>query len=88
MTQWEYARLEYRSTGSFGTDKSMDWTAGFHHSGGVQRWGTDETFNDLPHLNRAGKEGWEAYDRAPIVIGQPQRLHAITYSMRRPAYRV
>lgn len=87
MTEWEYARLEYRSTGTFGADKSMDWDATFHHPGGVQRWGTDETFNDMPHLNRAGADGWEVYNRAPIVIDQPLRLHALTYSMRRPIFR-
>lgn len=85
MTQWEYARLEYRSTGSFGTDKQMDWNAMFHHPGGVQRWGTDESFDDLRHLNRAGADGWQAYNRAAVLLGQPQRLHSVTYSMRRPA---
>jgi hypothetical protein len=84
VTQWEYARLEYRSTGSMGTDKYLDWRATFHHSGGVQSWGVDESFNDLPHLNRAGREGWQVYDRAAMLVGQPQRLHAITYSMKRP----
>jgi hypothetical protein len=83
VTQWEYARLEYRSTGSFGTDKFMDWEAIFHEPGGVQRWGTDERFNDLRHLNRAGADGWQAYDRYARMVGQPQRLHAVTYSLRR-----
>lgn len=83
MTRWEYARLEYRSTGTFGTDKAMDWTATFHYPGGAQRWGTDERYNDLRHLNRAGADGWQAYDRAVVLIGQPQRLHAVTYSFRR-----
>lgn len=84
VTQWEYARLEYRSTGSFGTDKQMDWSATFHHPSGIQRWGTDERFDDIPHLNRAGKDGWQAYDRGAVLIGQPQRLHSVTYSVRRP----
>lgn len=84
MTTWEYARLEYRSAGTLGTDRFMDWTATFHHRGGVQRWGTDERYNDLRHLNRAGAEGWQAYDRGVIhVPGEPHRLHAVTYSMRR-----
>jgi hypothetical protein len=84
VTQWEYARLEYRSTGDFGTDKFMDWDAIFHFPGGAQRWGTDERFDDLRHLNRAGAEGWQAYDRAALLVGQPHRLHAVTYSLRRP----
>jgi hypothetical protein len=83
VTQWEYARLEYRSTGSFGMDKKMDWDATFHYPGGVQRWGTDEHFDDLRHLNRAGASGWQAYHRAPLFVGQPHRLHAVTYSLRR-----
>jgi hypothetical protein len=85
VTEWEYARLEYKSTGSFGNDKALDWNATFHHPGGVQRWGTDERFDDLRHLNRAGAEGWQVYNRTGILIGQPQRLHAVTYSMMRPA---
>lgn len=84
MTQWEYARLEYTATGSFGADQDMDWTATFHHRGGRVRWGTDEKYDDLRHLNRAGLEGWQAYHRAAMVIGQPQRLHAVTYSLKRP----
>jgi hypothetical protein len=84
VTQWEYARLEYRSTGSFGTDKAMDWNATFYHPDGVQGWGTDERFDDVPHLNRAGADGWQVYDRAALVIGQPMRLHSVTYSMKRP----
>jgi hypothetical protein len=84
VTQWEYARLDYESTGSMGTDKYLDWRATFHHPGGVSRWGVDEQFDDLPHLNRAGKDGWQAYDRAALVIGQPQRLHSVHYSMKRP----
>lgn len=83
VAQWEYARLEYRATGSLGTDKAMDWQAIFHTPTGVERWGTDERFNDLPHLNRAGAEGWEAYHRAAMVIGQPQRLNSVTYSLKR-----
>jgi hypothetical protein len=84
VTQWEYARLEYRSTGTFGTDKNLDWNATFFHPGGAQRWGTDERFDDLRHLNRAGADGWQVYDRAAMLIGQPMRLHSVTYSMRRP----
>jgi len=85
VTNWEYARLEYRSAGTFGADRHMDWTATFYHPGGVLRWGTDERFDDLSHLNRAGSAGWQAYDRTAIpVINEPHRLHAVTYSMRRP----
>jgi hypothetical protein len=84
VTQWEYARLEYRSTGTFGTDKNLDWNATFFHPGGAQRWGTDERFDDLRHLNRAGADSWQVYDRAAMLIGQPMRLHSVTYSMRRP----
>lgn len=84
MAKWEYARLEYRSAGTLGTDRFMDWTATFHHPGGVERWGTDERFNDLPHLNRAGAAGWQVYDRGAILKpSEPHRLHAVTYSMRR-----
>jgi hypothetical protein len=84
LTRWEYARLEYRATGSFGADRLMDWQATFHHPGGARRWGTDEHFDDLRHLNRAGAAGWQAYDRHAVLIGQPLRLQAVTYSMRRP----
>jgi hypothetical protein len=84
VTQWQYARLEYRSTGDLGTDRFMDWDAIFIHPGGTQRWGTDERFDDLRHLNRAGADGWQAYDRAALHVGQPIRLHAVTYSLRRP----
>jgi hypothetical protein len=85
VTNGEYARLEYRAAGTFGADKFMDWTATFHHPGGTLRWGTDERFDDLRHLNRAGAAGWQAYDRAAIhVINEPHRLHGVTYSMRRP----
>ena len=42
VTKWEYARLEYNATGSFGTDKNLDWAATLYHQGGVLRWGTDE----------------------------------------------
>ncbi|MCW2640021.1 MAG: hypothetical protein JWP76_2327 [Dactylosporangium sp.] len=83
MTHWEYARLEYKSTGTFGADKLKDWDAIFHYPGGAQRWGTDERFDDLRHLNRAGADGWQVYDRSPRLVGQPQRLNAVTYSMRR-----
>jgi len=84
VTTWEYARLEYASTGSLGSDRALDWNATFHHPGGIQRWGTDEHFDDLKHLNRAGADGWQAYDRAAMVIGQPQRLHSVTYGLKRP----
>jgi hypothetical protein len=84
VTQWEYARLEYASTGTFGGDRDLDWTAVFHSPAGRHRWGTDESFDDLRHLNRAGEAGWQAYDRQAMVIGQPQRLHSLTYSMKRP----
>jgi hypothetical protein len=84
VANWEYARLEYRAAGTFGADKFMDWTATFHHPGGVLRWGTDERFDDLRHLNRAGAAGWQAYDRHAIhVINEPHRLASVTYSMRR-----
>lgn len=85
MTKWEYARLDYRAAGSFGSDKFMDWTATFLSAEGAQRWGTDERFNDLRHVNRAGAEGWQAYDRTAIyVINEPHRLHGVSYSFRRP----
>ncbi len=85
VTNWEYARLEYRAAGTLGTDRFMDWTATFHHPGGVLRWGTDERFDDLRHMNRAGAAGWQAYDRAVIhVKDEPHRLSSVTYSMRRP----
>ena len=84
MDNWEYARLEYRAAGTLGADRFMDWTATFHHPGGVLRWGTDERFDDLRHLNRAGQAGWQAYDRAVIhVKDEPHRLSSVTYSMRR-----
>jgi hypothetical protein len=83
VTRWEYARLEYRSTGSFGTDQHVDWSATFHDSRGPQHWGVDERFDDLKHLNRAGAEGWLVYNRHARLIGQPQRLNAVTYSMKR-----
>ncbi len=83
VMRWEYARLELRATGSFGTDQNIDWSATFHHTGGIQGWGTDERFDDLRHLNRAGADGWQAYDRHARLVGQPQRLHAVTYSLRR-----
>ncbi|HYN94117.1 MAG TPA: hypothetical protein VES42_09750 [Pilimelia sp.] len=85
MTTWEFARLEYRAAGTLGTDAFMDWRASFHHPGGVERWGTDERFDDLRHLNRAGAAGWQAYDRtATYVFNEPHRLHGVTYSLRRP----
>jgi hypothetical protein len=85
VTNWEYARLEYRAAGTLGTDRFMDWTATFHHPGGVLRWGTDERFDDLRHLNRAGAAGWQAYARAAIhVKDEPHRLSSVTYAMRRP----
>lgn len=84
VTRWQYARLELRATGSYGTDQNIDWTATFHHAGGIEQWGTDERYNDLRHLNRAGADGWQAYDRHPRMIGQPLRLTAVTYSLRRP----
>lgn len=84
VTIWEYARLDYQSTGSFGADREIDWVATFHTPAGVQRWGTDERFNDIKHLNRAGADGWQAYDRAAMVISNPQRLNAVTYSFKRP----
>ncbi len=62
----------------------MDWTATFHHAGGRERWGTDEKYNDIPHLDRAGRAGWQAYDRAAMIVGQPQRLHSVTYSLKKP----
>jgi hypothetical protein len=85
VTRWEYARLDYRAAGSFGKDRFMDWNATFYHPGGVQRWGTDERFDDLSHLNRAGAAGWQAYDRAPMyVVNEPHILFAVSYSLRRP----
>ena len=85
VTNWEYARLEYRAAGTLGGDRYMDWTATFHHPGGLLRWGTDERFDDLRHLNRAGAAGWQAYDRTAIhVKDEPHRLSSVTYSMRRP----
>lgn len=83
MTHWEYARLEYRSTGEFGEDRYIDWNAVFYHPKGRQDWGTDERFDDLRHLNRAGAEGWQAYDRHPRMLGAPLRMYAVTYAFRR-----
>jgi hypothetical protein len=84
VTRWEYARLDYRAAGSFGKDRFMDWNAIFYHPGGAQRWGTDERFDDLSHLNRAGAAGWQAYDRSPMyVVNEPHVLFAVTYSLRR-----
>jgi hypothetical protein len=62
----------------------MDFTAIFHHPGGSTRWGTDEHFDDVKHLNRAGADGWQAYDRQAVLVGQPYRIHAVTYSLKRP----
>jgi hypothetical protein len=85
VTNWEYARLDYKASGSYGADRFMDWTAVFRHPGGSEKWGTDERYDDLRHLNRAGAFGWQAYDRAPIyVMNEPHRLFGVTYSMRRP----
>ncbi|WP_027346978.1 hypothetical protein [Hamadaea tsunoensis] len=85
MTRWEYARLEYRSAGTLGTDRFMDWDAIFYTGSGVQRWGTDERYDDLIHLNRAGADGWEAYHRNAVFhANEPHRLFAVTYSLRRP----
>jgi hypothetical protein len=84
MTEWEYARLEYRAAGSLGTDRFMDWDASLHTGRGVQRWGTDERFDDIKHLNRAGADGWQAYHRAAALVGQPLRLQSVTYSLKRP----
>jgi len=85
FSQYAKARLEYRAAGTLGTDRFMDWTATFHHPGGVLRWGTDERFDDLRHLNRAGAAGWQAYARAAIhVKDEPHRLSSVTYAMRRP----
>lgn len=87
MTRWEYARLEYRAAGDLGLDRKMDWDAIFHTPSGVQRWGTDERFDDLRHLNRAGSAGWECYHRAPVMAESPRRLYTVTYSMKRPVGR-
>jgi hypothetical protein len=85
VTIWEHARLDYRAAGTLGQDRYMDWTATFHHPGGVARWGTDERFDDLRHLNRAGAAGWQAYDRSVMhMLNEPHRLAAVTYSLRRP----
>lgn len=85
MTVWEYARLEYRSAGTLGTDKFLDWTATFYSPGAVGRWGTDERYDDLKHLNRAGADGWQAYDRTAVFLhNEPHQLQAVTYSLRRP----
>lgn len=84
MRHYEYARLEYRSAGTLGADRYMDWDATFHHGDGSERWGTDERFDDLRHLNRAGQMGWRAYDRHAVLMqGESHRLYSVTYSMRR-----
>jgi len=84
MIRWEYARLVYAATGDFGDDRRMDYRASFHHPGGVLEWGTDEGFDDLRHLNRAGRAGWQAYDRAALLVDTPKRVQTVIYSMRRP----
>ena len=85
VTQWEYARLDYRATGDYGEDRHMDWQATFYQPTGPVRWGVDERFDDVKHLNRAGLAGWEAYHRAALhVFNEPHRLFAVTYSMKRP----
>jgi hypothetical protein len=41
---------------------------------------TDERFDDLRHLNRAGAGGWQAYDRAPMYVinaASPVRRHIL-----------
>jgi hypothetical protein len=38
----------------------------------------------MKHLNKAGQDGWQAYDRAAMIVGQPQRLNVVTYSFKRP----
>ncbi|MDI1465000.1 hypothetical protein QEZ54_28925 [Catellatospora sp. KI3] len=84
MVRWEYARFEYRSAGSLGGDRFMDWDAAFHHARGVERWGTDERFDDLRHLNRLGRDGWQVYDRGAVYLASdPHRMHSVTYSLRR-----
>lgn len=81
---WDHARIEYRATGSYGNDRFMDWAATFHHRDGPQDWGTDDRFDDLRHLNRAGRDGWQVYQRhTTSVPGMPQRLSTITYLLRR-----
>ncbi len=85
MTQWEYARLEYQETGSYGTDKHLDWSAVFHTGRGTQRWGVDDRFDDLKHLDRAGALGWQVYARSERLAGQPQRAYQITFAFKRPA---
>lgn len=84
MNTWEYARLDYKAAGTLGEDRFMDWTATFHSAAGIQRWGTDERYDDVRHLNRAGKAGWEAYHRSDShVVGEPHRLLTVVYSLRR-----
>lgn len=84
VEQWEYARLEYRATGDFGTDRFMDWRATFYTGDKKEPWGTDDRYDDIAHLNRAGLAGWQAYDRtAAFFHGESHRLQAVTYSLRR-----
>ncbi len=85
VTTWEYARLEYRATGDFGTDRFMDWRATFYSAEGKVAWGIDDRHDDIGHLNRAGAQGWQCYDRtAAFYPNEPHRLQAVTYSFRRP----
>jgi hypothetical protein len=81
--RWEYAQLEYRETGSLGTDAFRDFDAVFHHLDGVERWGTDDRFNDLRHLNRAGAAGWQAYDHSVVRYPGGLAVQRVTHSMRR-----
>nr|BFE71776.1 hypothetical protein GCM10020092_050770 [Actinoplanes digitatis] len=85
VTNWEYARLEYRAAEHLRSGPFHGLDGHVPPPGGTLRWGTDERFDDLRHLNRACAAGWQAYDRAAIhVINEPHRLHGVTYSMRRP----
>ena len=84
MAKWEYARFEYKVAGTLGDDKFMDWDAVFHSPQGPQRWGTDERFDDLFHLNKLGEVEWEVYHRSPVYMhNEPHRLYSVTYSLRR-----
>jgi predicted HicB family RNase H-like nuclease len=84
VTTWEYARLDYKAAGTLGEDRFMDWTATFHTASGTLRWGTDERYDDISHLNRAGKAGWEAYARGSTHLpAEPHRLLSVVYSLRR-----
>ena len=57
MTRWEYARLEYRATGTFGADAHVDWSATFHHPDGPQHWGVDERFGPTLILDQTNAGG-------------------------------